>query len=422
MTDLRICLRKKNYVIQDYSNGRKQIKDKDGKKLFFKYKKEAKAYCKELTGAVERKEIKLIDRHKFLDKFKEYGLLRIAQAEIEGARETVGGVSGYKSYHDKYLSLHFPDLYLDEVDGPALEALVKNLKAADVPYKTNKVIIQHIHTFLRWCLYKKFHHDFASALNWKIGKHGSGYLLPDDDADFHETEAEVITPAEAANLLDYVMTHRNRSKNDAIAYGVFSVLAIFGLRSSEIRGLKKTSINFENRTLSIKGAFVRGGYAAKTKNRGSNRVLDFTHSQAKHLQWFYDHMFGLRPHNKFLFAASRGDNSVAEFTMRRIIYRTYETVGLAKLRWFTEDNTEQYKIIECRFKGCPSKTWRHYNATSLINNMRTLGLDPNYVKHRIGHTRWSTTEDRYGNHNDEGNSELRQERAAKVEAALGYNN
>jgi hypothetical protein len=127
MTDLRICLRKKNYVIQDYSNGRKQIKDKDGKK------------------------IKLIDRHKFLDKFKEYGLLRIAQAEMEGARETVGGVSGYKSYHDLYMSLHFPDLYLDEVDGPALEAFVKKLKAANVPYKTNKVIIQHIHTFLRYC-------------------------------------------------------------------------------------------------------------------------------------------------------------------------------------------------------------------------------------------------------------------------------
>ena len=54
--------------------------------------------------------------------------------------------------------------------------------------------------------------------------------------------------------------------------------------------------------------------------------------------------------------------------------------------------------------------------------MRKLGLTPNYIKERIGHTRWSTTEDVYGNHNDEGNSEIRQERAAKVEAALGYNN
>ena len=421
MTDLRVIIKRKRYVILDYSNGRKQIKDKDHNTLSFQYKKEANAYCKELEGAVIRKEIKLVDRHKFMDKFKEYGLLRITQAEMPEARETVGGVSGYKSYHDKYLSIHFPDLYLDQVDGPALEALVKNLKAADVPYKTNKVIIQHIHTFLRWCLYKKFHHDFASALNWKIGKHGSGYLLPDDDADFHETEAEVITPQEASNVLDYVMTHRNRSSNDAIAYGVFSVLAIFGLRSSEIRGLKKTSINFDNRTISIKGAFVRGGYANKTKNRGSRRTLDFTHSQAKHLKWFFDHMFAKRPHNKFLFAASRGENSVAEYTLRRIIYRTYQAVGLAKLRWFTEKNTEQYEVLECRFKDCPSKTWRHYNATSLINTMKISGLDPNYVKHRIGHTRWSTTEDRYGNHNSIDNLEIRQERAAKVEAALGYN-
>ena len=73
MTDLRVTKKRKEYVILDYSNGRKQIKSKDQKTLSFKYKKEANAYCKELTGAVIRKEIKLIDRHKFLDKFKEYG-------------------------------------------------------------------------------------------------------------------------------------------------------------------------------------------------------------------------------------------------------------------------------------------------------------------------------------------------------------
>ena len=53
-------------------NVRKQIKDKNNQKLTFKYKKEAKAYAKELSGAVERKEIKLNDRHKFMDKFKEF--------------------------------------------------------------------------------------------------------------------------------------------------------------------------------------------------------------------------------------------------------------------------------------------------------------------------------------------------------------
>ena len=423
MTDLRVVKRKKNYVIQDYDDGRKQIK-KDSKALLFKYKKKAKAYAKELEGAVQRKEIKLVDRHKFMDKFKEYGLVRIEQAEMEGSRDTVHGVSGYKSFHNKYLTLYFPeDKYLDEIDGSVLEDFVKELKKAKVPYKTCTRIIQHIHTFLRWCMFKKLHLDFASALEWKIGEHGSSYLFPDNDEELYETEAQVITPEEASKVLSYVEKHKDRSRADAIAFGIFTMLACFGLRSSEIRGLKKTSFNFETRTVSIKGAFhARTGYANRTKNRGSNRTLDFTMSQSKHIKWFYDYMFELRPHNKYLFTSTRGHNPIGEYVFRKTVYRTYEAVGLAKLRWFTQANTEQYEVLECRFKDGPTKTWRHYNATSLINNMRRLGLTPNYIKERIGHTRWTTTVDLYGNHNLAVSNELREERVEKVEKALGYNN
>jgi len=421
MTDLRVCSRKKKYVIQDYSNGRKQIKDKDGKMLFFKYKKEANAYCKELEGAVIRKEIKLVDRHKFMDKFKEYGLLRIAQAEMEGSRETVGGVSGYKSYHDNYLSLHFPDLHLDEVDGPALEAFILACKKAKVPHKTNTRMIQHIHTFLRWCIYKKLHQDFSSALEWKVGSHGTGYLEPDTDAEMYETKCDVITNDEASNVLHLVNANKYKDRKFALAYGIFTFLALFGLRMSEILGLRKSSINFDTRTLKIDKAFVRTGLAHKTKNQGSNRTIDFSVSQAKHLKWFFDYMFDARPHNKFLFAGSRGDGPIGSYTFRSIVWKTYETAGLAKMRWFTSKNTKQYEVLESKFKEFPTKTWRHYNATSYINNMETLGLTPNYIKERIGHTRWTTTVDLYGNHNDKANFEIRQERAVKAETALGYN-
>ena len=54
--------------------------------------------------------------------------------------------------------------------------------------------------------------------------------------------------------------------------------------------------------------------------------------------------------------------------------------------------------------------------------MKILGLTPNYIKERVGHTRWTTTQDRYGNHNEQSNFELRQERAVKAEAALGLYN
>ena len=371
MTDLKVTKRKGAYVVQDYGNGRKQIKDNNNKPLTFANRRVALAYAKELSGAVERKEVKLSDRQKFMDKFKEYGLFRIEMANQPGARDSVTGVAGYKSFHDKYAVPYFPDVYLDETDGPTLEKFVKALKAAGVPHKTNKNIIQHIHTFLRWCLYKSYHHEFSSALSWKIGKHGSSYLLPDNDDELYEKETYVLTNEEANSVLDYVKRRRELSREDAIAYGFFSVLSCFGLRSSEIRGLKKTSFDFDNNTVSIKGAYhARTGYVNKTKNRGSRRLLSFSDRQAQHIKWFADYMFELRPHNKYFFCGARGDGPISEYYSRKIIWKTYAAVGLAKIRVYTQANTEQYEVLECRFKGSPSKTWRHYCALHMINNMK----------------------------------------------------
>ena len=58
----------------------------------------------------------------------------------------------------------------------------------------------------------------------------------------------------------------------------------------------------------------------------------------------------------------------------------------------------------------------------MINNMEHLKLTPNQIKQRLGHTRWTTTVDRYGNHNEESNREHDRVLADKVELALGYDN
>ena len=422
MTDIRVIKKRSQYILLDYANGRTQIKQ-DGKSLAFKYKKDAKAARDLLTVAVESNQIKLTGRHKFMDKFKEYGLFRIEMANQPGARDSVTGVAGYKSFHDKYAVPYFPDVYLDETDGPTLVAFVAKLKAAGVTHKTNVNIIQHIHTFLRWCLFKKYHHEFSSALSWKIGKHGSSYLLPDNDDELYEKETQVITTEEANTVLDYLKRHRDLSRDDAIAFGIFTMLACFGLRSSEIRGLKKTSFDFDKNTVSIKGAYhARTGYVNKTKNRGSRRVLPFSDRQAQHIKWFADYMFELRPHNKYFFCGARGDGPISEYYSRKIIWKTYAAVGLAKIRVYTQANTEQYEVLECRFKGSPSKTWRHYCALHMINNMKHLELTPNQIKQRLGHTRWTTTIDRYGNHNEESTVEANKALANKVDLALGYNN
>jgi len=426
MTDiLKVCKRKKNYVIQNISDGRKQIK-RNGKALLFINKNEAKAYCKELQGAVIREEIKFTDRHKFKDVFLLMAEERMKFARDKTKKLTKQGVRSYLSYSKRHIAKWFPDVYLDELDAMSLEEFAITCDKNGVTYKTVKDIIQHIHTALRWMMERKYHNNFASALSWKI--YQQHHLLPVDRDDQYERKTEVITQAEANAVLAYAEKHRHRSIDDAMTYGIFIILACFGLRPSEIQGLHRSNFNFEKRFVLIKGAYLgrEGGYRNRTKNEESYRPLDYTKIQAEHIEWINDYMLKYKKHNPYFFPASRlGDDQqyhpVSQYKIRKLVYAAYEACGLAKLEWFTKSNTEQYKIIECRFKGGPMKCWRHYNATSMIDNMLVLGLTPNYIKSRLGHSRWQTTQDRYGNHNLGVSDEMRLERADKVQKALGFN-
>ena len=79
---------------------------------------------------------------------------------------------------------------MDELDAMSLEQFAITCDKNNVTYKTVKDIIQHIHTALRWMMVKKYHDNFASALNWKI--HKQHHLLPKDRDDQLEKKTEVI--------------------------------------------------------------------------------------------------------------------------------------------------------------------------------------------------------------------------------------
>ena len=423
-TDLRVIKRKQGYVIQDFANNRSAYRE-EGKVVRFGNKTDAKAYRDKLMAAVARKELKFNRRYKFKEVFKIIAEERWKQACDPTIKLTKQGVRGYLSFSRRHIAKWFPDVYLDELDAMTLDTFAQNCLSNDVTFKTVKDIIQHIHTALRWMMERKYHDNFASALNWKI--HKQHHLLPADRDNQYERKTEVISNEEAVKVLNYVQRHRHRSHDDALTYGIFTILALFGLRPSEIQGLRKVDFNFEKRFVTISGTYLgrEGGYRNRTKNDHSRRPVDFNESQAEDLKWIMDYMTKYKKHNPYFFPASRlGDDQqyhpVSQYKVRKLVYAAYEACGLAKLEWFTKSNTEQYKIIECRFKSGPMKCWRHYYATSMIDNMFVLGLTPNYIKSRLGHSRWQTTQDRYGNHNLGISDQMRTERAEKVSKALGY--
>jgi integrase len=424
-TDLRVIKRKQGYVIQDFANNRSAYRE-EGKVIYFGSKTDAKAYRDKLMAAVARKELRFNQRYKFKEVFHLLAQERWDHACDVTKKLTKQGARGYLSYSKRHIAKWFPDIHLDELDARSLNTFAETCFKNDITYKTVKDIIQHIHTALRWMLERKYHDNFESALNWKIYK--QHHLLPADRDDQYERKTEVITNEEAVKVLNYVQRHRHKSHDDALTYGIFTILAAFGLRPSEIQGLKRSNFNFEKRFVTIKGAYLgrEGGYRNRTKNDDSNRPIDYDANQAEDIEWIYNYMSKYKPHNPYFFPASRlGDDQqhhpVSQYKVRKLVYAAYEACGLAKLEWFTKGKTEQYKIIDCRFKNGPMKCWRHYNATSMIDNMFVLGLTPNYIKSRLGHSRWQTTQDRYGNHNLGVSEEMRMERAEKVSKALGYN-
>ena len=124
MSDLRIQKRRDKYVIQDYDNGRKQVRDNNNKKLAFTNKSDAKAAIKELMALELKGAVKLGARHKFKDKFREFADDRFETASDDNRALTKQGVRGYLSYSKNHIAKWFPDIYLDELDAMVLEQLL----------------------------------------------------------------------------------------------------------------------------------------------------------------------------------------------------------------------------------------------------------------------------------------------------------
>ena len=101
---------------------------------------------------------------------------------------------------------------------------------------------------------------------------------------------------------------------------------------------------------------------------------------------------------------------------RKVVYATYEQLGMAKIKWHKSNNSHKFTIISSAFKGCMSKTWRHLKAAQLMKEQHKLMLSDNYIKDVMGHDLIETTRGIYGDH-DLLDTEEHQSIAAKIEAA-----
>lgn len=434
----RIYPKNGKFVIQDMENNRKQI----GKG--YKSPTAAKAALKKLIEDVATKKVVVGDRYKFKETFKNYAQDITDKASDKSVRLTEEGVRAYGSLYRNYIEPYFPDtyeirdpkgrwiskscVYLDEINGQALEKFIINIYKAknslDRGYwKTAKNIVSHIKTFLRKCDGKGMPINH-SVFNWKMAD--QYHLQPMDDDLYFPKKATPINPQDAIRLVNNLVQNKDKDFYSAYKLIAFSIFIFTGIRFAEAKGIKKDAINLSNHSIFIGGVFNHREnlWKNKTKTQASKRDIEILDEFMAILKWWLVKIKDMR--NPYLLPSTRGTGPISEYRFRKLIWQTYEENDLATIEWKTKEyngkcsrgRSTSFRVIESPFKGCPTKTFRHSLATHLVNAVKSdPALDTNYVRSVLGHGDFNTTQGIYGKHIMRVTEEERAARRAAVSKA-----
>ena len=274
---------------------------------------------------------------------------------------------------------------------------LKKCKAANYPYKTLQRTVRNIKTFLS-AMSSEGKNPCLDMLDFKVETFVP--IVPDDHEERYEKKTEVIDEETIKQILVELNKKKENDYVSALSFAIICTLFLTGLRRSELKALKRTNVDLERGVLTINKVYIarEGGIKKRTKNFGSFRDIDLCENGIKFFAWWLEYLKTHRPHSPFLFPAKKQNTivPVSDKLLSNIMWKTYANMGLAQIRW-----DKGHVVVEhSPFKGSPTKTFRHRLATLLIDNMAfDKSLSPNYIKSTLGHSRFATTQDRYGNHN-----------------------
>lgn len=155
-------------------------------------------------------------------------------------------------------------------------------------------------------------------------------------------EKTTLTTEEVAQLLDPANINKYWSKQ---IYYIFTLLASqTGMRIGEILALQKQDLHPTH--IIVQHSWDRK-YGIKETKTGKTRIIPISHSLYKEL-----FNFGASHSNSFIFSKTTKDKPIANFSVRKELYKALERMGITK---------------EERVKRCIDfHSWRRYYNTRLL--------------------------------------------------------
>ena len=365
----------------------------------FKLKSDAENACWKLhnPGAAEIK-----TGITFVDAFLKFAELK-ADLKNDNNRVTAHSLQRYMTTYTKRIVPYMDKtVLLSEFKLGDMEAFLKKAYDDKVTFKTLRNAVKDIKHFIKQANLRGWS-PCRDMETFKI--YDYHYVVPNDDALITRKPTNVLSQEKCFKLIMNAYLNWQRSNNldrdAAYRFAIFSLMFMFGLRASEMLGLKRSSIDLVNKTLKVEGVYIQaeGGYLNRLKNRGSRRTINLDEDSIKFFKmWFY-YLDGMERDSSYVLPAhklyDKKDGPVGYKYVNNQVWRGYAEEGLADCT-FKRDGS--VVINSSPLKGHPTKTFRHRFCSKLMKALRDQDMDQNQIKNDAGHVKFSTTSEIYGNH------------------------
>jgi len=372
------------------------LRKSDRKKMNKGYFLTSKVAKEEMNNLITEDAQKAKSEHLFVDAFKAWIDERKETADNPDLALTRGAIEPYYNDYNLRIKPFMENVLLSDFDYTQMIKFLKRCYQAGHRYKRLKRTVRNIKTFLnKMALYNR--HPNLSCLKFDISKDAES-IFPDAHVERAQRETAIIDETALGDMMAKLNANKDKDFKSALTYAVFGTMFTFGFRRSEIKGLKPQHIDLTDGRISIKGVFLssEGGYKRRTKNEGSYRQLNLDDKVIDFFDWWLSVLKKHRPHTTWLFPATRDSSGpISDKGLSNLLWSTYADNGLATIEW----KNGHVVVIDSPLKFAPMRTFRHRLATLLIDNMDTANLGRNFIKQLIGHQKFTTTQDIYGNHN-----------------------
>ena len=303
----------------------------------------------------------------------------------------------YSRHFKNWINLYFPkDLILRELRSKNLVKFFQRMRENGSSFKNASVVIYSFKGMFEWCVDQDLVQEEDYNIKFfEVRKYPE--LIPNDGSD-KQKKTVMINRYEVNRLLEAIKPTNPNDYDQVINYVAINIFIYTGARPAEVRAIEWSCVNLDTNRIQIKQQMRDQSLKFKLKAEGSERFIYVPSKLKKILARWKEYQSEKLPNSRFLLQNPYVTGlPITDKQIRNFLYRAYAKIGLAIL----EDNGNHIKVISCKFKGEPFKTFRHFVSTAVLDaQAANPQLSDNFIKSQIGHRDIKTTRMIYGDHND----------------------